>query len=204
MQRCHLEDHQSDECVERLQSCQYCDLELPWKELDEHSLVCGSRTERCRDCGRYVTLRDLPSHGLTCSDADSNGSGPPNSNGKPPASNTKLMVTCRRCQASFPVEDLEEHELGCVPVTGFDDEEDELPSEDREDEDEAEGGLEDIRSLSSAYKAATAASGRPTMIPWDNGGDPNQITTCPHCHLALPLMTLRWHERKCQIHILLK
>lgn len=26
------------------------------------------------------------------------------------------------------------------------------------------------------------------------GGDVDQISTCPHCHLALPVVTLRWHE----------
>lgn len=27
-----------------------------------------------------------------------------------------------------------------------------------------------------------------------DGDDSDQISTCPHCHLALPLLTLRWHQ----------
>uniref|UniRef100_A0A3Q1EZ73 XIAP associated factor 1 n=1 Tax=Acanthochromis polyacanthus TaxID=80966 RepID=A0A3Q1EZ73_9TELE len=72
----------ADECEERLQSCVFCDLELPWKELDQHCLVCGSRTELCRDCGRYVKLRDQPEHQMTCSAADGDSS-PPLANSAP-------------------------------------------------------------------------------------------------------------------------
>lgn len=81
---------QSDECVERLQSCQFCELELPWKALDEHQHVCGSRTELCSNCGRYVTLRDQPEHGLTCSATD-NVSGSPQTASKPPPNTSKGM-----------------------------------------------------------------------------------------------------------------
>ncbi|GAA6086759.1 XIAP-associated factor 1 isoform X2, partial [Tachysurus ichikawai] len=28
--------------------------------------------------------------------------------------------------------------------------------------------------------------------------DPDRISTCPYCHLALPVNTLRWHEDKCR------
>ncbi|XP_037534370.1 XIAP-associated factor 1 [Nematolebias whitei] len=69
MEQCHLSDHQSEECAERLRTCPFCELEVPWKDLREHSVVCGCRTELCGDCGRYVQLRDLPGHSSTCSAA---------------------------------------------------------------------------------------------------------------------------------------
>lgn len=47
--------------------------------------------------------------------------------------------------------------------------------------------------LSSTYKATSLAD-RLGRGPWGDGGDPDQISTCPHCHLALPLFTLRWHK----------
>ncbi|KAF3848140.1 hypothetical protein F7725_021168 [Dissostichus mawsoni] len=56
----------SAECEQRLQVCLFCDLELPVKDLQDHSEVCGSRTELCRDCGRYVTLKLLNEHTSTC------------------------------------------------------------------------------------------------------------------------------------------
>lgn len=37
-------------------------------------------------------------------------------------------------------------------------------------------------------------SDRSSRGPWINGGDPDQIRACPHCHLALPVSTLQWHE----------
>ncbi|XP_070684965.1 XIAP-associated factor 1 isoform X2 [Pempheris klunzingeri] len=195
MQRCRLVDHESEECVERLQSCQFCTLELRWKELDEHCLACGSRTELCNDCGRYVTLKDLQEHGLTC------GSGPPpQTTSKLPPNNTKIPVSCTTCKVSFPAEDIEEHELECITATRwFDAEEAEPEEEEREDERDF-FSLGTISQLSSTYKSTSLSNGA-SSDPW---GDPNQISTCPHCHLALPLLTLRWHKGKCQIHTLLK
>ncbi|TKS81447.1 Zinc finger domain-containing protein 1 [Collichthys lucidus] len=175
MERRHLTDHESDECVERLQSCQYCELELPLKELDEHHVACGSRTELCRECGRYITLRDQPGHGLTCS-ATEDGSGPSQTTSKPPAHNIK--------------------------ATRSDDVEDKPEEEEGEDEDylsEQGGAL----WINSAYKS-NSMSYRASNGSWDEGGDPDQISTCPYCHLALPLRTLRWHKGKCRIHVIMK
>ncbi|XP_022623363.1 XIAP-associated factor 1 [Seriola dumerili] len=197
MERRHLMDHESDECVERLQACQFCELELPSKELDGHCLVCGSRTELCKDCNRYVKLRDQPEHGSTCS-----------ANDTPPDTKAKIRVNCSGCMASFPAEDINKHELECTSESTWPDDSENSDSEEgeregeREDESDSSGQVTTPR-LSSAYKA-TSQSDRPYGGPLVNGGDPDQISTCPHCHLALPLLTLRWHQAKCQIHVLLK
>ncbi|XP_008300549.1 XIAP-associated factor 1 isoform X2 [Stegastes partitus] len=183
MERRLLADHEADECEERLQSCVFCELELPWKELDQHCLACGSRTELCRDCGRYVKLRDQPEHDLTCS-AAADGSSPPQTTNSAPGA-TETTVSCSRCLGSFPAEDIEEHQLECA--------DDEAQEEDSDDEEGA------TAQLSSTFRAASLPS-RPSR----GGGDPYHISTCPHCHLALPLITLRWHQAKCRIHILLK
>ncbi|XP_053176773.1 XIAP-associated factor 1 [Scomber japonicus] len=203
MERCQLMDHESDECVERLQSCQYCELDMPWKDLDEHSKACGSRTERCSDCNRYVTLKDQSEHRLTCSAAD-NGSGPPQTTSSTP-NKTKITVNCSRCMASFPAGDIEEHELECFPVsTWYHGDADPKEEEHDEDEDEDDFSRQGATSqLSGTYKA-TSLSFRPNNGPQVNGLDPDLIATCPHCHLALPLITLRWHEAKCKVHLFLK
>lgn len=201
MERCQLKDHEADECVERLLTCQFCELNLPCKELDEHSLACGSRTELCRDCGRYVTLKDQPEHDLICSHTN-NGSGPPQTTSKLPPNKTKITASCSRCMASIPAEDIEEHELKCVLAARFDAEE--AAPEEEESEDEGDFSQQRATSwLSSAFKASSLL-GQPSRGPRDDAGDPDQISTCPHCHLALPLLTLRWHQVKCQIHIRLK
>lgn len=61
---------QAEECSERLQKCTFCELEVPWKQLEGHTVVCGSRTELCKDCGRYVKLSDQSEHSSTCSAAE--------------------------------------------------------------------------------------------------------------------------------------
>lgn len=189
MENGHLVDHQAEECEERLQTCHFCELELPWKDLDPHCLVCGSRTELCRDCGRYVTLREQPQHASTCS-ATSNGSGPARTTSKLTTNNTNVTQRCNRCMASFPAEDIEEHELVCV--LGLDD--DESASEEEESEDEGGFSRQEATAwLGSTYEALTLSGGA-SRGPSGVVGDPDQISTCPHCHLALPLATLRWHE----------
>lgn len=194
MERYQLADHEADECVERLQSCVFCELELPWKELDQHCLACGSRTELCKDCGRYVKLRDQPEHEMTCS-ASGDGSGPPLTNSAP--AKKIEIVRCSRCVRSFPAEDLEEHQLKCAGAPRLDEEEAEEEEDSEDDEDEG-----DVSGLISTFQARL--SDRTGHARWDHEADPHQIRTCPHCHLALPLITLRWHQAKCQIHILLK
>uniref|UniRef100_A0A3B3THL4 XIAP associated factor 1 n=1 Tax=Poecilia latipinna TaxID=48699 RepID=A0A3B3THL4_9TELE len=153
IERCHLEDHEAEECPERLQMCTFCELEVPWKQLEEHSVVCGSRTELCKDCGRYVKLSDQSEHSSTCSAADEEDST------QTLSSNT---VSCRYCGRSFLEKERDRHE-----------------SQDQ---------------LRSAYKA-TSQSHAGRQGPWVIG-DQDQISTCPHCHLALPLPTLKWHEVK--------
>ncbi|KAM3615447.1 uncharacterized protein V6R79_002488 [Siganus canaliculatus] len=183
MERCHLEDHEAEECVERLQSCQFCELELPWKELDEHQLVCGSRTELCRECGRYVTLRDQPNHALTCSATD-RGSDPPLASSTLPPSKTKV--------SSPAEEDTQEHELKFAQAKSSEEEE----------------KVYDLRRGGAAWLNGTLnaslLSNQRSNGPWGGAVDPDRISTCPHCHLALPLFTLHRHQVKCQIHRMLK
>ncbi|XP_031612491.1 XIAP-associated factor 1 [Oreochromis aureus] len=211
MERCQLMDHEADECVERLQACQFCDLEVPSKELDGHSLVCGSRTELCRDCGCYVRLRDQPSHGLTCSVTEKSSS--PLQATSRALKETEISVNCTRCMASFPVADIDEHEMECITTTRWEYEvekqskgasEEELEEESEEEsEDEVDfskkGGTPQLMTTNKELNF----SDRPSRGPWINGGDPDQISSCPYCHLALPVSTLQWHEVKCRRHICL-
>uniref|UniRef100_A0A3Q3KNZ2 TRAF-type domain-containing protein n=1 Tax=Monopterus albus TaxID=43700 RepID=A0A3Q3KNZ2_MONAL len=165
LERCQLLDHESDECVERLQTCQFCELELPWKHLDEHCRVCGSRTELCRDCGRYVRLSDQPAHTLTCSTTD-NASSPPKTTNGPPDGSKRIWDS----NMFFPFPKVTYSSLA-------------------------------LKSTIQHLLTSTSLSNRSCSRPWGNGRDPDQIRTCPYCHLALPLFTLRWHKKEKQIHI---
>ncbi|XP_037322510.2 XIAP-associated factor 1 isoform X2 [Pungitius pungitius] len=179
MERRHLADHQTDACAQRLQSCCFCELVLPLKHLDQHRVACGSRTELCADCGRYVTLRERPGHGAACSASE-----PPGASGATPPPKNKGQAgrrRCGRCSASFPPEEVEEHELVCFLATPLDDK-------------EAEEERDDVTGQGDTdwWPRGGRAAG-------PDEGDPDLLSTCPHCHLALPLATLRWHQVKCQI-----
>lgn len=195
MERCHLQDHELEECVERLQSCEFCELELPFKELDEHRAFCGSRTERCPDCRRYVKLSEQSQHHLTCSAAAADD--------PTQTSTTKRQTACcRSCMESFPVEEIDEHELDCVAVNGG--------GYDLEEEEEEDRGASwrDTLALSSGYQRMSMLGAMSRgFLDEDEDEDEdeeNQISNCPHCNLALPVLTLRWHQEKCRISVLLK
>ncbi|XP_033979656.1 XIAP-associated factor 1 [Trematomus bernacchii] len=220
MERCQLLDHESAECEQRLQVCLFCDLELPVKDLQDHSVACGSRTELCGDCGRYVTLKLLNEHTSTCPGTQSGSEPAESTRGLTPHKET-ITVNCTRCLASFPIEDIEQHEMECVSSSSSrrlqDDKDEEGDDEEDKDEDEEEDEdkpeEEERNGWDVAERGATASktphflSKRPSRDPRGDTfeeEDPDQISCCPHCHLALPLPTLRWHQAKCQIHVGLK
>ncbi|KAM4590062.1 XIAP-associated factor 1 [Fundulus diaphanus] len=216
MERCHLADHEAEECPDRLEKCQFCELEVPWKQLQEHCVVCGSRTELCRDCGSYVKLSDQPQHGLTCSAADEEdspqhaSSAPDTSDDVPKSAQSALhvrniaenIVSCKTCRTSFLAERMDRHKLECYGESQLVYREVD-PMEDKLEDEDDFSEQQNQDQLSSAYKA-TSLSYTGRLAPWGSGGDPDQISTCPHCHLALPFPTLKWHEAKCRIHMVLK
>nr|XP_021400338.1 TRAF-type zinc finger domain-containing protein 1 isoform X2 [Lonchura striata domestica] len=61
-----LKDHEASSCPLRPVLCQFCDIQLAFKKLQEHELYCGARTEPCGRCGRNVLRRELPEHPRLC------------------------------------------------------------------------------------------------------------------------------------------
>ncbi|KAG7235376.1 hypothetical protein INR49_032716 [Caranx melampygus] len=182
-------------CNQKMERRHLMDHELPVKELGQHREVCGSRTELCRECNRYVKLRDLAEHGLTCSAADA-GSGPPHADNASPhtTAQSRVSSSSRGHNTSVQDEDVTNHMP--IPATTWDD-------YDSEDSEDGSSRLEEFGQLSSAYKSTSMSAGS-YYSRSGRGGDPDQISTCPHCHLALPVLTLQWHQTKCQIYTLLK
>ncbi|KAJ8042819.1 TRAF-type zinc finger domain-containing protein 1 [Holothuria leucospilota] len=60
----HFPDHKENDCKLRIVKCEYCELDLPFEKLVEHSDFCGSRTEKCAKCNKFVKLRDQVIHDL--------------------------------------------------------------------------------------------------------------------------------------------
>ena len=51
-----------DECPKRQSKCAYCEIDLPFCDLQEHLNFCGTRTEPCEKCGQFVMHKDLQRH----------------------------------------------------------------------------------------------------------------------------------------------
>ncbi|XP_061322424.1 TRAF-type zinc finger domain-containing protein 1 isoform X3 [Pezoporus flaviventris] len=61
-----LKDHEASACPLRPALCQYCDIQLTFKELLDHEVYCGARTELCGGCGRNIMVKDLQEHPRVC------------------------------------------------------------------------------------------------------------------------------------------
>lgn len=183
VERCQLMHHESEDCEARLQCCEFCQLEVPWSSLAEHSLVCGSRTEQCSDCGRYVTLKDQAEHTLNC----------PQPVSSPPLAKREPLVVCKTCMKTFTPETIDAHQLSC---NLYEDDEAEAEDHFQSQKENASFDLRDSLKSVSFFGPAQKRGG--------GDGDKDKIGTCPFCHLALPLLTLRWHEAKCHVYVSLK
>ncbi|KAK2880928.1 hypothetical protein QQF64_008740 [Cirrhinus molitorella] len=183
MERRHLSDHEKDECTERPEICEFCQLEHPLSNLKVHKVSCGSRTERCSDCGQYVKLMDQLDHPQICSTTT------------PKQSNNleEIMVQCVNCLKYIDSDSLEEHRLLCnQPLRYADDDDD-----DSEDEDENPNHGNDNTADASDFSFSSLKKTKGAKYI---DMDLDKISTCPLCHLALPAKTLVWHEKKCELH----
>ncbi|RVE49109.1 hypothetical protein evm_006230 [Chilo suppressalis] len=52
-----LEDHIRDSCAHTIQTCKFCELELPRRDLPLHEGYCGVRTEQCDQCREWVMIK---------------------------------------------------------------------------------------------------------------------------------------------------
>ena len=50
------------ECPQRPHQCAYCELEMPFSEINGHQDYCGTRTERCTRCSQYIMVKDQARH----------------------------------------------------------------------------------------------------------------------------------------------
>ncbi|XP_055022774.1 XIAP-associated factor 1 [Boleophthalmus pectinirostris] len=209
MERRLLPEHQEEECPERVEPCTFCELEMPWAQLQEHTVACGSRTELCPDCKRYVKLSDKEEHNRACSDQDLyNGPHSPPKGAQGPAKTTttttapKLDVLCKVCKLTFPAEEIKRHEMRCTADSKQSFEDSSSDSDSNSDRDAgAHRNLQQMNFLMSKTRRG------PSSWRYDEEEveeDPNEHSTCPHCQLVLPRATLRWHMDKCKLHLHLK
>ncbi|XP_067306617.1 XIAP-associated factor 1 [Pseudorasbora parva] len=175
MERRHLLDHEKDECSKRPAICEFCQLELPLSNLKEHRVSCGSRTERCSDCGLYVKMTDQLDHAQICPTTNASDNDEP------------TMLQCQKCLLYIPSDNLKEHQLGCNQL---------LQNAEYEDDDSDEN----LKDGNARAPAADLSFSKLQKTKRDRNIDMDKISTCPLCHLALPVKTLEWHEKKCELY----
>uniref|UniRef100_A0A8C6UE95 TRAF-type domain-containing protein n=1 Tax=Neogobius melanostomus TaxID=47308 RepID=A0A8C6UE95_9GOBI len=200
MEKRLLAEHEEEQCPARVEACTYCDLEMPWSELQAHTVVCGSRTERCADCGRYVKLSDRAEHDKTCSDQDlyNEEPGPTQQGAYGPVKTAtrKIEVLCKTCMIMFPAEEIKKHEMRCTAAPRWNNED-----SSSDDENVSEADFLRLRNLLQGQPQTNTPNGGAS---WHQTKDPQELGTCPFCQLLLPHITLRWHEGKCKLHKILK
>ncbi|XP_058853983.1 XIAP-associated factor 1-like isoform X1 [Acipenser ruthenus] len=200
MEKCKLEIHQSEQCAERLVSCEFCDLELPLSKLQEHGDACGSRTQRCPDCDRYVMHREQERHSRECRGKREGAEEQREEEEEEEKTYTfynrssAFKFPCWYCMKSFPEEELNKHQLDCSRPSRHNAGFRPTPSPPL---------LGDPRP----HFGVPRSSRSPTFPLWglespdrEDRETEDEIMTCSNCHLALPSDTLRWHQSKCLLY----
>ncbi|XP_062523083.1 uncharacterized protein LOC134197738 isoform X2 [Corticium candelabrum] len=65
MEKRFVEEHDTSECVQRLMKCEFCELEIMFREYDDHRNYCGSRTEKCVKCDKFIQKKEQTFHDAT-------------------------------------------------------------------------------------------------------------------------------------------
>ncbi|XP_027006595.2 XIAP-associated factor 1 isoform X2 [Tachysurus fulvidraco] len=181
-----LEEHRQEQHT--LIKCKQCNMKMEKFNLPDHeSYECTKRMQSCEYCQLSLPLNILEEHVVTC------------------GSRTER---CEHCNQYVILKDQLQHAQICInedlqtksihgyvkPVNSQQDiERYEYVRNSSKDQTDSEP-KDTILSLSDLLKKKKKQN--------DNLGfkiDPDQISTCPYCHLALPVNTLRWHEEKCRI-----
>lgn len=228
MEKRLLAEHEEEQCPARVQVCGFCELELTWSDLQEHSVACGSRTELCLDCGRYVRLSDREEHRYSCSDQDlyqevdftpRGAQGPKTgANGRTGANGPGKTGASGRTGANGPAKTggnspkmtaAPSVKAFCKVCTAL------IPAEDikahemkctavpwwnkAESDSDSDNELSRMDLLSPRFKNLLQDQSEPKPgSSRDQTEDLDELGTCPHCQLILPHTTLRWHQAKCK------
>ncbi|XP_010163595.2 XIAP-associated factor 1 [Antrostomus carolinensis] len=120
MQQYQLEHHETKECHKRAMTCNICELEMPFNELQEHLNTCGSRTERCLECNKYIMYKDLNKHKDICQSSGLSCQKDVNFQTSEGSTNATFIYPtgtggnlCQKCNKSFPDDQYSQHLNEC-------------------------------------------------------------------------------------------
>ncbi|XP_014810832.1 PREDICTED: XIAP-associated factor 1 isoform X1 [Calidris pugnax] len=120
MQQYQLEHHEANECLERAMKCKICELEMPFKKLQEHLNTCASRTERCWECNKYIMYKDVSKHKEICQNSSLSCPKDVNFQSSEASTNATFICPtgtggnfCQNCNKSFPDDQYSQHLNKC-------------------------------------------------------------------------------------------
>ncbi|GIY72729.1 hypothetical protein CDAR_53613 [Caerostris darwini] len=99
MEKWQIEKHIEEMCPKKRVSCEYCELELPLDEIEEHTNACGSRTEKCLKCNKLIIIRDLKEHTDFCMNNETSSPG---------------LLACHFCEQKFSIDEFSKHINVCI------------------------------------------------------------------------------------------
>ncbi|XP_062872765.1 XIAP-associated factor 1 [Trichomycterus rosablanca] len=187
-----LEEHRLEQHT--LVKCKQCNMKIERCKLADHEKDnCPKRLQICEFCQLEVPASSLKEHTLAC------------------GSRTER---CQECNQYVILKDRLQHAQFCLAedqINNYDKNTKPMPGNTLQqqklvdfyynqtdlDDDMREDFESEDTSLSLSALQKKKWSGKMDRADQD-------ISTCSHCHLTLPIKTLQWHENKCRVFEMLK
>lgn len=110
-----LAKHKEEECKQRLVSCEYCELKMPYISVFQHQMKCGEITEVCPECKQRVRRKDLVAHPTVCPALNRPAPAPVSSSfnlGSYAMRRSPSVFVCQKCSTGCDsIDDLQVHML---------------------------------------------------------------------------------------------
>ncbi|NXN31696.1 XAF1 factor, partial [Nycticryphes semicollaris] len=210
MQQYQLEHHETEECHERAMKCKICELEMPFKKLQEHLNTCASRTERCWECNKYVMYKDLNKHKDICQ--NSSLSCPKNVNFQSSEASTNATFICPTAHKLMEVlagqstselsSDSPQSSSSLAPSSRSENAtawRDVCPEVKERDHPLNSKTLLKPAKKKSGFPSSTRGRLSTSTQDFKETQSFDVLVTCAHCNILLPLPTLRKHEVRSDI-----
>ncbi|KFU99619.1 XIAP-associated factor 1, partial [Tauraco erythrolophus] len=206
MQQYQLEHHETEECHKRAMKCEICELEMPFNKLQEHLNTCASRTEWCWECNKYIMYKDQNKHKDICQNSGLSYHKDVNFQTSEASTNATLIFPT----AHKPTQDLAGQSTSKLSSDPPQSSSSLAPSSRSENamvwKDVRPKGKERDQSLTCKsllkppknkkidFPSPTRGrlSTSPQALKVTQSFD--QLATCAHCNILLPLPTLQKHE----------
>ncbi|XDV32176.1 hypothetical protein PO909_003055 [Leuciscus waleckii] len=168
-------------CKRFLCKCPDCNDTIPRDQLEEHKTEQHAQV-KCKMCNKKMERRHLLDHEKDeCSERPQISSKDLVSEDDASDTDEPTMLQCQNCLRYISSDTLKDHQLRCKQI---------LQNADYSDDDSDENFKAGNASAPAFSFSALQKTKRERNIDMDM----DKISSCPLCHLALPVKTLEWHE----------